>query len=139
MYLNRLIEPTIKKTCATFPVTVICGPRQSGKTTLLRNMFLNQEVTFISLDDPNYRRLLMEDPVNYFNDLPKPIILDEVQYLPEITTYVKILIDRDRTPGQWYITGSQQFCKPPSFRGLVDARFLEVQGKSYVISEKIFL
>jgi len=55
----------------------------------------------------NYYRL--EDPLHYLHDLPKPIILDEVQYLPEITTHLKILVDRDRTPGQWYMTGSQQF------------------------------
>ena len=109
MYLHRLIEPTIKKASATFPVTVICGPRQSGKTTLLHNIFPGQEVTFISLDDPNYRRLIMEDPANYLNELPKPVVIDEIQYLPEITTYIKILIDKNRTPGQWYITGSQQF------------------------------
>lgn len=109
MYLNRLIEKTIRRAATTFPAIVITGPRQSGKSTLLRNFLRRKKATFLSLEDPNLRALIMEDPLSYLERQAKPVILDEIQYLPEILHYVKMLIDRQRTPGSWFITGSQQF------------------------------
>src|SRR5271157_437416 len=109
MYQHRLIESAIEKAKRTFPVIVITGPRQSGKSTLLKNIVLEPKATYISLEDPNYRSLIMEDPLLFLNKQTKPVILDEVQHLPEITTYVKMLVDKDRIPGTWFITGSQQF------------------------------
>jgi hypothetical protein len=109
MYQHRLIESTIDKARKTFPVIVITGPRQSGKSTLLRNTVFEPKATYITLEDPNYRSLIMEDPLLNLRKLPKPVILDEIQHLPEITTYVKILVDEERIPGAWFITGSQQF------------------------------
>lgn len=109
MYWPRLIEKTISETEKTFPITVITGPRQSGKSTLLKNYFSQKKVSFIYLDDPVNRSLLADDPLSSLEALKKPVIIDEIQYMPEIASYVKILVDRDRTPGQWFITGSQQF------------------------------
>jgi len=109
MYQHRLIESIIDKARKTFPVIVITGPRQSGKSTLLKNIVLEPKATYISLENPNYRSLIMEDPISFLKKQTKPVILDEVQHLPEITTYVKILVDEERIPGAWFITGSQQF------------------------------
>jgi predicted AAA+ superfamily ATPase len=109
MYLPRLIEPTLSKAEKTFPAIVICGPRQSGKSTLLANYVKTHSTSVLSLDNPEIRRLLLDDPRGILARLPKPVVLDEIQYTPEIVTYVKLLIDEDRQPGQWFITGSQQF------------------------------
>ena len=109
MYIRRSIEKTLTKARKTFPATVICGPRQSGKSTLLTQYLQPAPESILSLDNPEIRNLLLEDPGHYLENLPKPVILDEIQYAPEILTYVKILIDQDRSPGQWFITGSQQF------------------------------
>ena len=109
MYLHRLIERTIREVRATFPAVVITGPRQSGKSTLLQNLFKGKKVTYLSLEDPNLRALLKEDSLSYLERQAKPVILDEIQYFPEIMHTVKILIDQNRKPGTWFITGSQQF------------------------------
>ena len=109
MYLRRSIEKTLDKAVKTFPAVVICGPRQSGKSTLFANYVKTAAASIISLDNPEYRRLLLDDPLHYLAGLPKPVVLDEIQYAPELTIYIKLLIDRDRMPGQWFITGSQQF------------------------------
>lgn len=109
MYLPRLIEKTLTRARKTFPALVICGPRQSGKSTLLAHYVKTGPASIISLDNPEMRRLLLDDPGHYLATLPKPVILDEIQYAPEVLTHVKLLIDQKREPGQWFITGSQQF------------------------------
>ncbi|MDM7985813.1 MAG: ATP-binding protein [Smithella sp.] len=109
MYRTRLIEKTLAAAEKTFPVTVITGPRQSGKSTLLLHYFKNRLHTYLSLDDPSVRARLIEDPAGFLAGLRRPVILDEIQYVPEIATHVKLLVDRDRKPGAWFLTGSQQF------------------------------
>lgn len=109
MYLRRSLEKTLSTARKTFPATVICGPRQSGKSTLLAQYIKPQPESLLSLDNPEVRRLLLDDPAHYLAQIPTPIVLDEIQYAPEILTHVKLLIDKDRSPGQWFITGSQQF------------------------------
>ena len=108
MYLTRLLEKTVARAARSFPVIVVTGPRQSGKSTLLRHV-LGKRGSVVSLEDPRIRGLLAEDPRGYLGSLPKPVILDEIQYYPGITTWVKVLVDEDRRPGRWYLTGSQQF------------------------------
>lgn len=109
MYLHRLLETTLERAARAFPALVICGPRQSGKSTLLAHCVPAAPASVISLDDPDRRRLILDDPAYFLDNVAKPVVLDEIQYAPEILSYVKLRIDRDRTPGQWYITGSQQF------------------------------
>jgi uncharacterized protein len=107
MYLSRHIEKAISEAGRTFPSVVITGPRQSGKSTLLGHTI--PDPSYISLEDPNLRMLLEENPLGFLEARKKPVVLDEIQYFPEITTYIKILIDRERIPGAWFLTGSQQF------------------------------
>ncbi len=109
VYWPRLIETVLEDVQKTFPVTVITGPRQSGKSTLLNVFLKRKHATVINLDDPEFRALLREDPISYLEQVPKPVLIDEIQQMPELASYIKILVDRDRTPGNWYITGSQQF------------------------------
>lgn len=109
MYWNRTLEETIRRAEKTFPVIVITGPRQSGKSTLLRNYIPWDTVTWLTLDDPQTRDLLSRSPQDYLESLEKPVVIDEFQYLPELLTTIKLLVDRDRSAGSWYLTGSQKF------------------------------
>jgi len=109
MYWGRLLEKTIIKIEQTFPAIVITGPRQSGKSTLLKEFLAKKNPTVINLDDIEFRRLLQNSPIDYLRKIKKPVVIDEIQYFPELASSIKILIDEDRIPGQWFITGSQQF------------------------------
>ena len=105
---KRTLESTIRKALKTFPAVVVTGPRQSGKTTLLKMLNLKKHV-FVSLEDPDARMRAQDDPRAFFAHNPPPIVIDEIQYCPELFSYIKTMIDKDRTAGQWVLTGSQNF------------------------------
>jgi predicted AAA+ superfamily ATPase len=108
VYLPRSIEKTLDKVRKTFPAIVITGPRQAGKSTLLLE-YLGKIGSYIALDNPQFRQLLADNPLDYLREQKPPVFIDEIQYFPELASYVKILIDERRDPGRWFITGSQQF------------------------------
>jgi len=108
-YIERYIEKEIKRYLKQFSAVILTGPRQSGKSTLLKNKFV-PDYEYITLEDPSIRDSFLSDPKLFFEKLGKKIIFDEIQYTPEILTYLKIIIDKNRTKkGQFILTGSQQF------------------------------
>lgn len=108
-YFPRRMESTLLDLAVQFPALVLTGPRQSGKTFLLRHLF-EESHRYISLDDPDERRFALEDPRGFLEDNPPPLILDEIQQVPELLVYLKLAIDRDRDScGQFLLTGSQTF------------------------------
>ncbi|KPQ16296.1 MAG: ATPase with DUF4143 domain [Algoriphagus marincola HL-49] len=90
-----------------FKVVAVVGPRQSGKTTLVRSIFPHKP--YISLEDPDRRRYALEDPRGFLGDFPEGAILDEVQRTPELFSYLQGIVDEKPTTGQFILTGSNNF------------------------------
>ena len=107
LYLPRSIEPVLKRAAAEFPVVVLTGPRQSGKTTLLKHLF-SATHAYVSLEPPDVRTAAELDPRGFLQMHPAPVILDEVQYVPSLLPYIKEGVDNNRSrSGQYLLTGSQ--------------------------------
>lgn len=107
MYRNRLIESKLREAISAFPAVALVGARQVGKSTLLRH--LAPQAAFIVFDPIQDIANARRDPDLFLASQPRPLILDEIQYAPEVVAALKRAIDRDRRPGQYLITGSQQW------------------------------
>lgn len=105
---SRYLEPLVRKAAASFPAVVVTGPRQCGKTTLLRAMF-DATHRYVSLDQPDLRARATADAQGFLRDHAAPCVLDEVQHVPGLLHYLKADIDAHRQPGRWILTGSQSF------------------------------
>ena len=108
MYIKRAIEDTVIKISKTFPVLLVTGPRQAGKTTLLTQL-AESERKYVTLDDPNDRMMAKTDPALFMQRYTPPVIIDEIQYAPEILPYIKIHVDKEKQRGKYWLTGSQAF------------------------------
>lgn len=104
----RILGRTILRALKSFPAIVVTGPRQSGKTTLLK-MLCSKTHKFVTLEDPDIRIRAKEDPLRFLDQYAPPVVIDEIQYVPELLPYIKTKIDQKRKPGQWLFTGSQNF------------------------------
>lgn len=107
MYIKRDIEKKIILLAKKYPVITIIGPRQSGKTTLAKNLFKNYQ--YISLEDLDNREFAEKDPRGFLETYSKKTIIDEVQKVPKIFSYLQTKVDSVKAPGQYILTGSQNF------------------------------
>lgn len=107
MYISREIYNELIESCNTFPVVTITGPRQSGKTTLLKNVFPDKK--YFSLEDPDTRQLAFSDPRSFLNQSDTGMIIDEIQRVPELVSYIQGIVDNLQKPGYYILSGSQQF------------------------------
>ena len=106
-YLKRALEPVLKQAAAQFPAVILTGPRQAGKTTLLKHLF-GRDYAYVSLELPDMRAVALEDPRSFLDRFSPPVIFDEIQYAPELLPYLKEMIDEARDEaGQFILTGSQ--------------------------------
>jgi len=106
-YIRRSLEPLLKRAAHDFPAVVLTGPRQSGKTTLLKHVF-GQSHGYVSVETPDIRASAAEDPRAFLKAYPPPMIFDEIQYAPDLLAYIKEEIDNHRDKrGQYLLTGSQ--------------------------------
>lgn len=105
--IPRLIAPTLLRLSKTFPVLGVTGPRQSGKTTLVRQLF--KDKPYVSLEDPQERAFAEEDPKGFLKRFEKGAIFDEAQRWPDLFSHLQGIVDQDRVPGRFIVTGSQQF------------------------------
>jgi len=108
MYYERTIESVIRSINDTFPVLILTGPRQVGKTTLLMHM-AEKERKYVALDNPTDRALARTEPELFLQRYSPPVIIDEVQYAPELFDYIKIYADTHKNCGDFWLTGSQTF------------------------------
>lgn len=105
--LPRLLTPTLQRLATSFPVLAITGPRQSGKTTLARAQFADRP--YVSLEDPIERAFAAEDPRGFLARFGQGAVFDEAQRWPDLFSYLQGMVDADRRPGRFILTGSQQF------------------------------
>ncbi len=111
IYVKRDLENIVLKLNKQFPAILITGPRQVGKTTMLRKLIEkeNRGRKYVTLDDLETRNLAKKDPALFFQLHKPPVLIDEIQYAPELFPYIKIIADRDHNPGAFWMTGSQIF------------------------------
>jgi hypothetical protein len=108
MYIPRTIETQINRASRQFPILLLTGARQVGKTTLLQHLSAERRA-YVTLDDPLVLGLARTDPALFMQRFSPPVLIDEIQYAPELLPYIKMSADRLREPGLFWLTGSQQF------------------------------
>jgi predicted AAA+ superfamily ATPase len=104
---QRLLESPLRRAWKQFPVVVVTGARQAGKTTLARSFLPRGD--YVTLDIPSEAERARLRPAEFFQAYREPVILDEIQYAPTLFRHLKILVDQDRRPGRFLLTGSQSF------------------------------
>lgn len=107
-YITRDMENLVLELTKEYSCILVCGPRQVGKTTMLKNIMAENR-TVVSLDDLEERNLAKTDPAMFLYVHPAPILIDEVQYAPELFSYIKIAVDNGAPAGSFWLTGSQTF------------------------------
>lgn len=112
--VSRLALEPLKEALQDSPVVLIHGPRQSGKTTLAREVGSRYDYAYFSFDDDNVRASAEADPIGFIADLPERVIIDEVQRLPKLFTSLKAAVDERRMPGRFLLTGSSNILKMPA-------------------------
>jgi len=114
-YVKRNIEGSVHVALKQFPVLMVTGARQVGKSTLLRNLQTEERYEYVTLDNPLDRASAKSEPQTFLKRYPSPIIIDEIQYAPELLPYIKIIVDEKRhidkanSNGMFILTGSQMF------------------------------
>ena len=110
MYIKRKLEDRVRYLSEHFPVVLVCGARQVGKTTLLKRIAeTDKSINYVTLDYPKLRQLAKEDPELFLQQYSAPLIIDEIQYAPELLPFIKIKVDETDKMGRYYLTGSQMF------------------------------
>ena len=105
--INRIIEPVFNNLHSQYPVVTLTGPRQSGKTTLCRKVF--PDMAYANLESPDVREYAASDPRGFLAVYESGVIIDEIQRVPNLVSYIQGIVDERKVPGQFILTGSQQF------------------------------
>lgn len=105
--IQRTIEPILLHLAGSYPVVTVTGPRQSGKTTLCKKVFPKH--AYVNLEAPDVRSFATDDPRGFLAAYPNGVILDEIQRVPLLLSYIQTIVDEKKITGQYILTGSQQF------------------------------
>lgn len=106
-FINRGLASTIKQAAGWYPIVSLAGPRQSGKSTLAKHAF--PDYAYVNLEDPQLRAAALEDPISFIRNRPEHLIIDEVQYAPDLFSMIQVASDERGSTGQYVLTGSQGF------------------------------
>ncbi len=101
--IARTLETKLRKQAGSYPVVTLTGPRQSGKTTLVRTTF--PEAKYVSLEAPDQRRFAIEDPRGFLGQFQGQVILDEAQRVPDLFSYIQVAVDAQDVAGRFILTG----------------------------------
>ena len=132
MYIARNIEQTINRISNQFKVLLLTGARQVGKTTLLKHLAQNSNRTYVTLDDLAVRSLALSDPALFLQRYTPPLLIDEIQYAPQLLSYIKMYADNGAQNGDIWLTGSQRL---PLMQGVTESLagrvgIIDLQGLS---------
>ena len=105
--ITRIIQSKCIHLAKQYPIVTITGPRQSGKTTLAKTCFPKKP--YINLEEPDKRKIALEDPRGFLSNYPQGAVLDEIQRTPDIPSYIQSIVDSNKKKGMFILTGSQQF------------------------------
>ena len=108
-YIKRSLEKVVLQVTKEYPVVLISGPRQVGKTTMLKKLMEGTDRNYVTLDDLQERALAKNDPEMFLQLHKPPILIDEVQYAPELFSMIKLIVDKEHRKGDFWLTGSQIF------------------------------
>lgn len=132
MYITRNIEETINRISNQFKVLLLTGARQVGKTTLLKHLAQNSNRTYVTLDDLAVRSLALSEPALFLQRYTPPLLIDEIQYAPQLLSYIKMYADNGAHNGDIWLTGSQRL---PLMQGVTESLagrvgIIDLQGLS---------
>lgn len=132
MYITRNIEQTINRISGQFKVLLLTGARQVGKTTLLKHLAQDSNRTYVTLDDLAVRSLALSDPALFLQRYTPPLLIDEIQYAPQLLSYIKMYADNGAQNGDIWLTGSQRL---PLMQGVTESLagrvgIIDLQGLS---------
>lgn len=134
--IKREAMNTIKRVSETFRVLLVTGPRQVGKTTLLKE-YMPKNMNYVTLDDISLRNQAKNEPKLFLEEHPWPLLIDEVQYAPELFPYIKMKVDSEKKRGMYWLTGSQQFKLMQNVTESLAGRVGIVKLNSFTYSEII--
>lgn len=135
MYKQRTLENSIKKLNNQFKVLLITGARQVGKSTLLKHC--DPDRSYVTLDDYKARELAINEPELFLQRYKAPIIIDEIQYAPNLLSYIKIAADSSDAKGQFWLTGSQQFHMMKNVTESLAGRVAVIELKGFSLKELV--
>lgn len=136
VYFSRLAEKKFKTIAKMFPVALVCGPRQVGKTTMLQHLSKKEDRTYVTLDDLNARVLARNDPKLFFQKYKPPILIDEIQYAPNLFSHIKMLADNNKKAGEFWLTSSQSYSTMKKVTESLTGRIGIMNMYSFTLSEK---
>ena len=123
--IPRDAEPTLRQLAKGYPVLVITGPRQSGKTTLARQVF--NAYPYVSLENPDQREFVQQDPSGFLRQYSEGVVIDEAQRCPDLFSWLQGVVDEKKRPAHFILTGSQQF-------GLLSGVTQSLAGRSALLN-----
>jgi len=130
---KRTLQASLRKAAREYPVVTLTGPRQSGKTTLAISAFPKSK--YISLEDPDQRSFAQENPREFLTRFTSSVILDEVQRVPDLFSYIQTIVDSENKPGRFILTGSQNFLLMKTIRQSLAGRAAILRLLPFSLSE----